>query len=102
MRERPPLEFPGYWLYLGGVPCVHVADRGAYAEHAQRVGTPAAPGPVDHIAFAGDDFEEAATRLEREGVEATPNTVPGAGLRQLFFEDPNGLKIEINVMSREE
>ena len=29
---------------------------------------------------------------------AKRNTVPGAGLRQLFCEDPNGVMIEINVM----
>jgi hypothetical protein len=22
--ERPPLDFPGYWLYLGTVACIHV------------------------------------------------------------------------------
>jgi catechol 2,3-dioxygenase-like lactoylglutathione lyase family enzyme len=22
--ERPPLPFPGYWLYCGGVPVVHL------------------------------------------------------------------------------
>ena len=26
--ERPPLPFPGYWLYAGGRPCLHIADRG--------------------------------------------------------------------------
>ncbi len=35
--DRPPLEFPGYWLYADGVPCVHVADRdrlhGAFGDH---------------------------------------------------------------------
>jgi catechol 2,3-dioxygenase-like lactoylglutathione lyase family enzyme len=100
--ERPPLEFPGYWLYLNGVPCIHLADRGAFAPYADQLGVPASPGAVDHIAFNGDDYEEAAARLEREGIEAVPNTLPGVGLRQLFFEDPNGLKIEINVMPREE
>ena len=40
-------------------------------------------------------------RLERSGVEAKQNTVPGIGMRQLFFEDPNGVKIEINVMPAE-
>jgi catechol 2,3-dioxygenase-like lactoylglutathione lyase family enzyme len=100
--ERPPLEFPGYWLYAEGAPCVHVADRGAYTAHSERVGIPAAPAAVDHIAFAGEEYEEAAARLEREGVEAKTNEVPEVGLRQLFFEDPNGLKIEINVMPREE
>ena len=100
--ERPPLGFPGYWLYLAGVPCVHVADREGYAPYLEQVGLPAAPGAVDHIAFNGTDYEEAAARLEREGVEARVNTLPGVGLRQLFFEDPNGLKVEINVMPREE
>jgi catechol 2,3-dioxygenase-like lactoylglutathione lyase family enzyme len=100
--ERPPLEFPGHWLYVEGVPCVHIADREAYTAHCERVGIPASPNAVDHIAFTGNDYEEAAARLEREGVEATTNAVPGAGLRQLFLEDPNGLKIEINVMRREE
>ena len=100
--ERPPLEFPGHWLYVDGVPCIHVADREAYAAHSKRVGVPASPEAIDHIAFNGSDYEEALARLERAGVEATPNTVPGARLRQLFLEDPNGLKIEINVMPREE
>jgi catechol 2,3-dioxygenase-like lactoylglutathione lyase family enzyme len=100
--ERPPLEFPGHWLYVEGVPCIHVADRDAYTAHSARLGLPASPDAVDHVAFNGNDYAEAVARLEREGVEATTNAVPGAGLRQLFLEDPNGLKIEINVMSREE
>ena len=32
--QRPPLAFPGYWLYAGDTPCLHVADRRAYREHA--------------------------------------------------------------------
>ena len=99
---RPPLEFPGHWLYVEGVPCIHVADRDAYTAHSERLGIPASPDAVDHVAFSGNDYAEAVARLEREGVEARTNAVPGAGLRQLFLEDPNGLKIEINVMSREE
>jgi catechol 2,3-dioxygenase-like lactoylglutathione lyase family enzyme len=100
--KRPPLEFPGYWLYLGGVPCVHVAEREAYSAHARTLGLDASAaaegsGAVDHIAFNGSDYEEIATRLKRNGVEAIENTVPGAGLRQLFVRDPNGVRIEINV-----
>jgi catechol 2,3-dioxygenase-like lactoylglutathione lyase family enzyme len=104
--ERPPLEFPGYWLYAAGVPCVHVADREAYTAHSASTGIPASPpatgtGAVDHLAFAGDDYDEVAGRLERSGVEAKSNTVPAIGMRQLFFSDPNGVKIEINVMPSE-
>ena len=104
--DRPPLEFPGYWLYAAGVPCVHVADREAYTAHSASTGIPASPpadgtGAVDHLAFAGDDYDEVAERLERSGVEAKSNTVPGTGMRQLFLSDPNGVKIEINVMPAE-
>jgi catechol 2,3-dioxygenase-like lactoylglutathione lyase family enzyme len=104
--DRPTLEFPGYWLYADGVPCVHLADRDAYTAHCRTTGIPASPpadgtGAIDHLAFAGDDFEEAVGRLERSGVETKRNTVPGIGMRQLFFEDPNGVKIEINVMPAE-
>jgi catechol 2,3-dioxygenase-like lactoylglutathione lyase family enzyme len=104
--ERPPLEFPGYWLYAEGVPCVHVADREAYAAHSRTLGMPASPpadgtGALDHLAFTGDDHEELVGRLERRGIEAKLNTVPGTGMRQLFFRDPNGVKIEINVMPPE-
>ncbi len=101
--ERPPLEFPGYWLYLGGVPCVHVAEREAYSAHVQTLGLGASAasegtGAVDHIAFSGSDYEVIAARLRRNGVEAVENTIPAAGLRQLFVRDPNGVRIEINVM----
>ena len=101
--ERPPLPFPGHWLYVDGAPCVHVAERAAYAAHAETLGVTASPraeatGPVDHIAFTGDDYEGLAAALERHGVEAVRNAIPAAGLRQLFFADPNGVRIEINVL----
>ena len=31
------------------------------------------------------------------GVPAVANDVPAAGIRQLFLEDPNGVRIELNV-----
>jgi catechol 2,3-dioxygenase-like lactoylglutathione lyase family enzyme len=94
--ERPPLEFPGFWLYGAEGPCVHVAERGAYEAHSERIGIPAAPGPVEHVAFDAPDYDALIARVEREGIEAAPNAVPGV-MRQLFVEDPNGVKIEINV-----
>jgi catechol 2,3-dioxygenase-like lactoylglutathione lyase family enzyme len=94
--ERPPLEVPGYWLYGAEGPCVHVADRTAYEEHSEQIGIPAAAGPVEHVAFDAPDYEALVARVEREGIEAARNAVPGV-MRQLFVEDPNGVKIEINV-----
>ena len=100
--ERPPLEFDGHWLYLGDVACVHVADRRTYAAHAETLGldvtqTATGGGAVDHIAFGADDYEEIAERLGEAGVETIENEVPAARMRQIFVEDPNGVRIEINV-----
>jgi catechol 2,3-dioxygenase-like lactoylglutathione lyase family enzyme len=100
--EHPPLEFPGYWLYAGATPCLHAAERQAYAAHAARLGLdvqeqPAGAGPLDHIAFNASDHESLSGQLESNGVLAVCNTVPGGGPRQLFIEDPNGVRVEINV-----
>jgi catechol 2,3-dioxygenase-like lactoylglutathione lyase family enzyme len=101
---RPPLAFPGYWLYLGDIPCIHIAEWVTYTAHSQRQGIPCssrAPGtgPVDHIAFSAQDYGEVLARLERAGVQAFRNESPGGAVRQLFLEDPNGVKIEINIRS---
>jgi catechol 2,3-dioxygenase-like lactoylglutathione lyase family enzyme len=93
---RPPLEFPGYWLYAGDRPCVHIAERKRYVAHSGRVGIPAATGPVEHVAFDGAKPEEVVERLRRSRVPAVTNDVPGV-MRQYFVQDPNGVKIEINV-----
>ncbi len=99
---RPPLGFPGYWLYVGDVPCIHVAEWESYRAYSTAVGigiSARAPGtgPVDHIAFNGTDFESIKSALITQGVTFAVNEVPGAMLRQLFTHDPNGVKIEINV-----
>ncbi|HJS95819.1 MAG TPA: VOC family protein [Solirubrobacteraceae bacterium] len=103
--ERPPLAFPGYWLYAAadgsGPACLHVAERGAYAAHAAELGLEVPSrdpgvGPVDHVAFSASDWDGVVARLEHSGVAAVTNRVPG-GPRQAFFADPNGVRIEINV-----
>jgi catechol 2,3-dioxygenase-like lactoylglutathione lyase family enzyme len=95
--DRPPLAFPGYWLYADGLPCVHVAERDAYTAHAEQAGIPAPRGAVDHVAFDASDYEEAVARAERSGADVVRHDVPAAHLRRVFVEDPNGVKIEINV-----
>jgi catechol 2,3-dioxygenase-like lactoylglutathione lyase family enzyme len=101
---RPPLEFPGFWLYAGGAPCLHIAHRAAYRAHAATLGltVPAGAGgrgPIDHLAFAASDHDRACARLAACGVTPVHNDVPGGGPRQLFFDDPDGVRIEINVIA---
>ena len=93
---RPAFEFAGHWLYLDGVPCLHLADRAEYEAHIATRGLQSATGPVDHVAFGASSYEELAARLEAAGVDAVRNEVPGA-FRQLFVTDPNGVRIELNV-----
>jgi len=99
--ERPQLPFPGYWLYAGGVPCVHLAERGPYLAHARGLGLsgadPAGAPSVDHISFTADDAGGVHARLAAAGVAAVSNEVAGSGIEQLFFADPNGVRLEINI-----
>ena len=99
---RPPLDFSGYWVYLGEVPCIHIADWHSYRAHSRTTGIAistraAGTGPLDHIAFNAVDYAAVKARLAAHGIEATENLVAGVGLRQLFLSDPNGVKIELNI-----
>ncbi|HEX5418969.1 MAG TPA: VOC family protein [Gammaproteobacteria bacterium] len=98
---RPDLGFPGYWLYVGDTPCVHIAEWETYKVFTERVGIPisqraARTGALDHIAFNASGFDETVERLEELGIEAGKNALDEIGLRQLFISDPNGLVIELN------
>jgi catechol 2,3-dioxygenase-like lactoylglutathione lyase family enzyme len=98
---RPPLRFPGYWMYVGDTPCIHIAEWSTYSTHSQSSGLEvtrrgASTGAIDHIAFTANDYDEMVSRLERNGVAMRVNKQTGSGLRQLFVNDPNGVKIEIN------
>jgi catechol 2,3-dioxygenase-like lactoylglutathione lyase family enzyme len=98
---RPRLSFPGYWVYLGDTPCIHIAERHSYEKFTDEMGIPfsspsPSTGPIDHIAFNATGFDEMLTRLRRAGIAHDSNTIADIGLRQLFIKDPNGVTIELN------
>lgn len=102
---RPDLGFPGYWLYLGDTPCIHIAEWDTYTAHSQALGIPVttpAPGTgaVDHVAFRAADFEAFLERITLRGLAYHRHDTPAIGLRQLFLFDPNGLKLEINFFGQ--
>jgi catechol 2,3-dioxygenase-like lactoylglutathione lyase family enzyme len=105
--DRPPLGFAGYWLYLGDIPCLHLADRASYASYKARVGTPvpqqtADTGAVDHIAFNATGFEEMIALLEQHGLTYRRNDLDDIGLKQLFIQDPNHVTLELNFRDTED
>lgn len=85
---RPPLSFPGLWLYCGERPLVHVniTENEAHFE----------TGALDHVAFQGiGDPQALSMHLGREGIKHEMGTVAN-GVRQIFCIDPNGVKVEFN------
>lgn len=91
--DRPPLAFPGYWLYCGGVPTVHLV--GHRPENPQLDGVPET-GRLDHIAFAAENLKLMRERLRARGVEYDERVLPRLNMTQLFFRDPDGISIEFN------
>ena len=63
--DRPPLNFPGYWLYCGGVPTVHlIGHRAEDPAIHDEPGKPAETGRLDHIAFACEGLKEMKANLD--------------------------------------
>lgn len=98
---RPPFDFRGYWLYLGGTPCVHLGEAsGSPAQEAylgkRADGATDATGALDHVAFRGEDFPAYRARLDAHRVEYRHREVPEMRLQQLFVTDPDGVTLEFN------
>ena len=99
--ERPAFPFRGYWLYLGGIPVVHLVEAadtpGAWGRDGALAPDPEeGTGAFDHVAFHGDDFDSMRARLKDTGVTFKERVVPGGRLKQLFVPDPEGVLVEIN------
>lgn len=87
---RPQMDFPGHWLYCGGVPVVHLMKR--EAQDRPKVTT----GRLDHIAFKSEDPEATLALLRQHDVSYTENKLWDIGLLQVFVHDPDGLQVELN------
>ncbi len=102
--ERPPLGFPGYWLYSGGVATVHllgtrqpregIVVRGA-AQHFDHTGR------FDHIAFSATDAAAVRERLRSRSVAFREQVIPRTGAVQIFLHDPDGIGVELNFPPEE-
>ena len=100
---RPAFNFPGVWLYEGGVAVVHVVgidpnDPAGLKEYLGDKGMDGASGTgtIDHVAFIGTDVEAMRERFRAAGVPYRDRLVPSLNLEQVFLEDPNGVTIELN------
>jgi catechol 2,3-dioxygenase-like lactoylglutathione lyase family enzyme len=95
LREgpRPPLGFPGAWLYAGERPVLHViAGRALPAERR---------GVLDHMAFSAKNLGDVVARLERAGVAYDLKRQAESNVWQLFVFDPNGARVELDFDASE-
>jgi catechol 2,3-dioxygenase-like lactoylglutathione lyase family enzyme len=100
--DRPPLPFPGYWLYCDDVATVHLIGK---REIETPIVDPAPGGPkttrLDHIAFAAEGLAEMKQRLANRAIAYEERVLPRLGQTQLFFPDPDGIDVELNFPSVE-
>jgi catechol 2,3-dioxygenase-like lactoylglutathione lyase family enzyme len=90
---RPAFDFPGAWLYLGDCAVLHIVA-------GRPVPDPPA-GVIDHIAFSAGNLGETVARLKTHKIDYVLRRLPGYGAWQLFFDDPNGAKIELDFSAEE-
>ena len=97
--DRPPLGFPGYWLYSGGVPTVHLLGDRKPREGIVVRGTKTKfdnTGRFDHVAFSATDFDGVCAHLDSKKIEYRHQVIPRTGGRQIFLYDPDGVGVELN------
>ncbi len=90
---RPPLGFPGTWLYAGAQPVLHVVAGRPLPE------PPA--GVLDHMAFSASDLTAIAARLKSSGIKYDLRRQPDSGVWQLFCFDPSGARVELDFSADE-
>ena len=87
---RPAFSFPGYWLYAGGEPIVHLIPGQSHGERADRSGE-----AIDHVAFRLADYGGMCRRLDGLGIGYSRMELAELRERRLFVETPTGILLEL-------
>ena len=90
---RPPLGFPGIWLYAGAQAVLHVV--------AGRPLPDPPAGVLDHMAFSASDLTGTTAKLEAQGIKYDLRKQPDSGVWQLFCFDPSGARVELDFSPHE-
>lgn len=90
---RPPLGFPGAWLYIGDQAVLHII--------AGRAMPPSAQGVLDHMAFSASDLVGTVAALRSSGIQFDLRRQPDSGTWQLFCFDPSGARVELDFEAGE-
>ena len=105
---HPDFGFRVHWMYLGGVDVVHIGPSAKMAGAIQKQylgrtsqASGQGTGALDHIAFRATGLRQMMEHLKKQEIEFRQRRASGQALFQLFFHDPNGIKIELNFDAAE-
>ena len=105
---HPDFGFPVHWMYLGERDVVHIGPSAKSAGDIQKKylgrtsqGAGQGTGAIDHLAFRATGLRKMLEHLKKEKVPFSQRRANGQALFQLFFYDPNGIKVELNFDAAE-
>ena len=104
---HPDFGFPVHWMYLGDRDVVHIGPSAKMAGDIQKqyLGRTSqggqGTGAIDHIAFRATGLREMLLHLKKLNISFSQRRANGQALFQLFFYDPNGIKVELNYDASE-
>lgn len=90
---RPPLGFPGAWLYSNNQAVLHIIAGRALPENRA--------GVLDHMAFSATDLTATVSKLKARDLEYVLRRQQESGTWQLFCHDPSGAKVELDFDASE-
>jgi len=90
---RPDMGFPGIWFYVGEQWVLHVVV-------GRKMPSPPA-GVIDHMAFSATDINATIARLKENNIAYRMFQQAGTKVWQIFFDDPNGAKVELDFDPKE-
>jgi len=102
----PDFDVPVFWLYLEDKPIIHVTERKKENQIESYIGkvdyeNDLGSGSIDHIAFNCTGLEKMLSKLDGLNIEYTERRVDTQSRYQVFFFDPNGVKIELDFQADE-
>ncbi|MBT7956213.1 MAG: hypothetical protein HN731_13545 [Rhodospirillaceae bacterium] len=86
----PSSSRPLQWMYAGDNPVLHI-----YQPNEQRADVDNDAYGVAHFALHIADFDQAKAHLDQHGIDYGVNIMESRNARQLFFDGPDGVRIEL-------
>jgi glyoxylase I family protein len=86
-RPKSIQRIPGYWLYAGDQPLVHII--GSYGGNAE----PQAEA-IDHVGLKLEGYGACRKKLEERDIAYSAMDLPEISERRLFFRAPGGPLLE--------